>query len=320
MNSFVTTVLRRRRGEGASGEQGKDTTDEVYSNPPEGEGGGGGAKKSLKGKRRFDRDTGEIKRKQGKDAVSAEQALSALRRSREPFIANESVIAPADASTIVAGSDSSASCEITLEELPLTGSKGQMFGHQGWVAGGDVDDEEEEPGADALAPQTAKLPAGDAGQRMKNKMASKEAERVKPSGAGATPKKKSEGGGMVQRGKGEKPPDEHDEIKWSGDEGGEPSEESLDEVLKNQVSKPPTSSLKKRSAKKGQNGGAEGKNAAGNAGLTVGGSGRKGKARQDQDQDGQDDDQMDDVADADSKDINGRKEFKSKYFLIINII
>ena len=105
MNSFVDTVLRRRRAEGASGEQGKDKDKEkVYSNSSAS---GGQAKKSPKSKGKDDSDAGEGKRKQSKDAVSAEQALGALRRSRAPFIADESKIAHVDDTTLQAGSSSS---------------------------------------------------------------------------------------------------------------------------------------------------------------------------------------------------------------------
>jgi hypothetical protein len=144
MNSFVDTVLRRRRAEGASGEQGKGM-DKVYSNSLEG---GGRARKSPKGKGKDNGDAGEDKHKQSKNAVSAEQALVALRRSRAPFISDESVIAPADNTTLIAGNTSSEdSVQITLEELPPAAGMCRLFGHHGWVAGVDAADEEPESGA-----------------------------------------------------------------------------------------------------------------------------------------------------------------------------
>ena len=143
MNSFVDTVLRSKRQGGSGGEQGKDK-DKVYSRGGEqGEGAKGSPKIKDKGKK-----ASKGGQAQGKDA---EQALAALRRTRAPFIANESVIAAADETTLHI--DSEDSVQLLLEELPAQVSAGQLFGHNGWVTGGEAADDADHSGSQVLKSQ-----------------------------------------------------------------------------------------------------------------------------------------------------------------------
>jgi hypothetical protein len=211
--------------EGASGDQGKDKDkdkdeDEVYSNSLAS---GGQATKSPKGKRQDGSEATDGKRKQNKGAVSAARALGALRRGRAPFIADESRIALADDTTLPAHSGSDASVEITMEELPPTRSNGQTFGHQGWVGGGDGDDEDQEPGASAHVSQAAELRAADPSQKLKTKLAHKTESRTKGPSTGSTPRKRSKSRGLSVEGEAEKPPNQQhprDEFALSDDEKG----------------------------------------------------------------------------------------------------
>jgi hypothetical protein len=132
----------------------------------------------AKGQGKSKGHSGSVKHKQSKDQEAAEQALGALGRTRAPFIVDESVIAPANDTTFRAGSESEPSVEITLEEWPAkVGESGQLYGHRGWVAGGDEGEEEEESGASAPKSQVAHAAATDPSQRLKSKVAAKQAER-----------------------------------------------------------------------------------------------------------------------------------------------
>ena len=143
MNSFGNTVLRRGKRSGAGGgEQGEEEED-VYSGTTErvGKGKGHGKNKGSSGRVQLTHD-------KGKEA--AEQALGALSRTRAPFIVDESVIAPANDTTVREDSESEPSVEITMEEWPAkVGERGQLYGHGGWVAGGDDEEQNEDAGANA---------------------------------------------------------------------------------------------------------------------------------------------------------------------------
>jgi hypothetical protein len=169
MNSFGTTVLRsgKRAGGGEQGEEEK----EVGSGTTER---GGSAKVQGKSKGNSEK----VKLKQVKDKEAAEQALGAFGRTRVPFTVDESIIAPANDTTLRAGSESEPSVEVTLEEWPTkAGERGQLYGHAGWVVGGDEETLEEELGAKAPELQAAHDAAADPSQRLKSRVAAKQAER-----------------------------------------------------------------------------------------------------------------------------------------------
>jgi len=133
MNSFVDTVPRKSRASGASGEKGQG--EGIYSGAEGREGGAVELKEKKKGKRSAGGGAG----KKSEAAEAAERAIAALKRTRAPFTANESIIGRADDTTLPLEDEDEV--EITMEELPVAG---QRFGHRGWVAGGGTIEEEEE--------------------------------------------------------------------------------------------------------------------------------------------------------------------------------
>ncbi len=111
MNSLGNTVLRKGKRSGASGgEQGEEEKD-VYSGTTERGG-------KIKGHGKSKGNSGSVNLTQSKDKEATENALGALRRTRVPFTVDESIIAPANDTTLRADSESEPSVEITLEELP----------------------------------------------------------------------------------------------------------------------------------------------------------------------------------------------------------
>ena len=177
MNSLGNTVLRRGKRQGAGGgEQGEDK-ETVYSGTTDRGG-------KVKGQGKNNDSSGGVKHKKNKDKVAAEQALGALGRTRAPFIADESVIALVDDTTLLADSVSEPSVEVTMEEWPSkAGTGGPLYGHEGWVAGGDAGDLDEESGAKAPQTQAADASAADLGQHLRSKVASKQNERASQGGA-----------------------------------------------------------------------------------------------------------------------------------------
>ena len=199
MNSLGTTVIRSSKRSGAGGgkgqgEQGRRNTS--FTSDP-GEGGANDGADSDKKKR---------KGKGGKE-VSMQQAFAALQRATSaPFIADESVIAPASDQTVpIVDSD----VEITLEELPPKAiPKGVRVGHQGWVTGSEPaeDEEEEEDRGDS----------NEGGERTDS-----QAPRSSRAAINAKTGKKSSPGGETRRKPGPKtkkgrPKDEFD-LHWSSD-------------------------------------------------------------------------------------------------------
>ena len=139
MNSFVNTVPRKSRAGGASNEK-EQGGEELYSGAAEREGGDvePNGDKARKGSA-----SGSVGKKL-KGAEAAGRAFAAMKRTRAPFTAEESFIGRADDTTLPLQDEDEV--EITLEELAQVPAKGQLFGHKGWVAGGDLEEEEEVEG------------------------------------------------------------------------------------------------------------------------------------------------------------------------------
>jgi hypothetical protein len=138
MNSFGNTVLRKGGRKGASGGeqgQGKD----AFTSGRE-------ANASA--------DSGQKKRKDKRNTrgaeVSMEDAFAALRATREPFTADESVIAKADDPTVTFESSSSSDVELIMEELPpIRVQPGTLIGHRGWIIGDEAGEGEGVEGDEA---------------------------------------------------------------------------------------------------------------------------------------------------------------------------
>jgi hypothetical protein len=147
MNSLGDTVLRsnKRQGAGGGGEQGKQGRQDKFTS-------------SAEGREEANFSTGSAKKSKGKKkdkGISVDDAFAALNRmnTREPFIADESEIAPADDTTLkVKNGDSDV--EIVMEEFPpkkaVAPGPNQRVGHAGWMVGGEPagGEEEEEATAD----------------------------------------------------------------------------------------------------------------------------------------------------------------------------
>ncbi len=82
--------------------------------------------------------------------------------------------------------------EITLEEWPAERQeRRQLYGHDGWVAGGDNEEPKEDAGANAPHSQIADAAAADPGQRLRSKVAAKQAAREQQGGSLIVKGKKS---------------------------------------------------------------------------------------------------------------------------------
>jgi hypothetical protein len=129
MNSLGNTVLRKGGRTGASGGeqgQGKD----AFTPGREANASADSGKKNRKDKQNA----------RGPE-VSMEDAFAALRATRrEPFISDESVIAPVEDPTVKFESSSGSDVEIIMEELPPTRAQpGTLIGHRGWVIGNEAE-------------------------------------------------------------------------------------------------------------------------------------------------------------------------------------
>jgi hypothetical protein len=124
------TVLRRGGRKGAGGDEQGQQKEKVTS--------GSEANASA--------DSGRKKRKDKKNTrdaeVSVEDAFAALQRAaREPFTADESVIAKVDDATVKFDCSSGGDSELVMEELsPGKTQPGTLYGHHGWVFGNESEE------------------------------------------------------------------------------------------------------------------------------------------------------------------------------------
>jgi hypothetical protein len=130
MNSLGDTVLRtgKRQGAISAEEQGEQGREESFTS----DAGASGTRSRVQSTRK------KRKEREQRTVVPAQQAFSAAQSANgAPFTAEESVIVHDEDPTIKVVSDSS-EVECVLEELPPSVREpGVLFGHNGWVAGGD---------------------------------------------------------------------------------------------------------------------------------------------------------------------------------------
>ncbi len=124
------TVLRRGGRKGAGGDEQGQQKEKFTS--------GSEANASA--------DSGRKKRKDKKNTrdaeVSVEDAFTALQRAaREPFTADESVIAKVDDATVKFDCSSGGDGELVMEGLPPGKTQpGTLYGHRGWVFGNESEE------------------------------------------------------------------------------------------------------------------------------------------------------------------------------------
>jgi hypothetical protein len=137
------TVLRRGGRKGAGGDEQGQQKEKFTS--------GSEANASA--------DSGRKKRKDKKNTqdaeVSVEDAFAALQRAaREPFTADESVIAKVDDATVKFDSSSGGDGELVMEELsPGKTQLGTLYGHRGWVFGNESEEGGVVEGKEAKEPE-----------------------------------------------------------------------------------------------------------------------------------------------------------------------
>jgi hypothetical protein len=224
MNSLGASGSRgskHGRGSGSAKHGNKDK--EVYS----GVGGGTGSEDASKDKTKLKTQS---KGKGARREEDVRQAFAAMGRvrEREPFMADESLIAAANDTTVVQGANSDDDCEITLEELaPKFPTAGQTFGHRGWIAGGNEEGEKEEEGDGAGEDSPIAVSSQEEKSRRnetKTKGAMLEQQTGKSPAKASKPVKSSEGSaGKAQRNKNPDPfalESELDDDEGQDDGGG----------------------------------------------------------------------------------------------------
>jgi hypothetical protein len=148
MNSLGASGSRGSKHGSGSGSA-KHGNEEVYSGVGERPGSEDASKDRTKLKAQSKSKVAKTPGKVSSRDEEVKQAFAAMGRVRvrEPFIADESLIAAVNDTTVVPGANSEDDCEITLEELaPKFPTGSQKFGHRGWIAGGEEEGEKEQEG------------------------------------------------------------------------------------------------------------------------------------------------------------------------------